>query len=608
MRSNAVALREYDFRRPTFPLNARVVLPGKLLMDAAKSEIYDHHSEYAESEITADHAKTQLEQYRADAKVVTGKSNARRFAAGHRFSLDEHPQAAFDGEYVITKVTHRGLIPEINGLRTRTARTYENDFECVPATVPFRPRRPKHDLQQVVETAVVVGDGADDITTDVYGRIKVRFPWDCEDKNSCWIRVAQTWAGATFGFQFIPRVGMEVLVTFIGGDEDRPVVIGCLYNQTHPTPFPLPTSKTRSGIRTRSSPKGDGSNELIFEDAAEQEAIILKAERDLREQVNNDHMLRIGHEQHVHIAGGQHETIAKERYDNVGGDEVRLVGGRQSCRVNGNQEQTVLGRRSDHVDGASMTYVNGWSCVNKAAENVIVDGQSTKRVGTNDKPASMATMVYGTSHLDATKTITLNAEEGLKLVCGDTVLTLSKDELKIESKSIVMKASGSVTMKGDGPSITLDKKAQVMANEVNVYSKAGALHMDDQQIKIAAPNVSMSCDPDEPVRPKDVPASAPTRKFKWKMIDADLTAYKNKTYTLVTQGFKVKGTTDGDGVIEQDIPADAVSVQLTLWPESFPQGKTRRYIVAVGDSAGERYGVRGTAPPEEPGLLSGRRG
>src|SRR5262249_44782585 len=148
--------------------------------------------------------------------------------------------------------------------------------------------------RQVAETAVVVGPepgaaltpelaSARNIYTDAHGRIKVQFHWDLEgrrdDKSSCWLRVSQPWAGAGWGAQFMPRIGMEVVVTYLGGDLDRPLVTGCVYNATHTPPFALPENATRSGLRTQSVPSGHGANELWFEDGDGREQVYLHAQR-----------------------------------------------------------------------------------------------------------------------------------------------------------------------------------------------------------------------------------------------------------------------------------------------------------------------------------------
>jgi type VI secretion system secreted protein VgrG len=162
---------------------------------------------------------------------------------------------------------------------------------------------------QVSLTALVVGPPGEDIYVDAIGQIKVQFHWDrdgvYDDRSSCWIRTMHAWGGAGWGAQFIPRVGMEVVVVFEGGDTDKPMVLGCLYNGTHPPPFLLPGDKTRSGWRTQSTPGGGGSNELSFEDAASNEQIYVHAQRDLNEAVERNHTLLIRNDEFIRVLGSR---------------------------------------------------------------------------------------------------------------------------------------------------------------------------------------------------------------------------------------------------------------------------------------------------------------
>jgi hypothetical protein len=201
-------------------------------------------------------------------------------------------------------------------------------------------------MQQVSETAVVVGPAGEEIYTDAHGRIKVQFHWDREgrhdDHSSCWMRVVQPWAGSNWGVQFIPRIGMEVVVTFSGGDTDAPLVTGAVYNATHPPPFALPEHKTQSGLRSRSSPGGSGSNELRFEDAAGAEEIFVHAQKDLREVVRNDHALAVGRDEAVQITGNRSTLIE--------GNHVRVIKGSEVATIEGNMVLHVVGKQHIKVD------------------------------------------------------------------------------------------------------------------------------------------------------------------------------------------------------------------------------------------------------------------
>ena len=173
------------------------------------------------------------------------------------------------GDYAVTRVRHEGHVPGHEADRDR--RVYQNAFSCVRADVAFRPSPPEPVARQVLESAVVVGPEEGTVYTDTFGRVRVQFHWDLDgsfdEHSTTWLRVVQGWAGPSFGWQFIPRVGMEVMVSFLGGDPDCPVVLGAIHNGVNPHPFRVPDEATRSGLRTRASPGGGGFNELSFDDA-----------------------------------------------------------------------------------------------------------------------------------------------------------------------------------------------------------------------------------------------------------------------------------------------------------------------------------------------------
>ena len=263
--SGAVLQRDYDFRRPLLDLRAEAkpsssappvgAAGPETLPVEAELRVYDHHGQDDHPDVDAGTARVRLSQLRRRAVVARGASACRRLVPGFRFDLVDHEIDALDGGYVVVQVEHEGRAAEVAGSGKRV---YENTFACAPADVPLRPRRPRRALQQVTETALVVGPEGEEVYTDALGRVKVQFHWDLDGKrdehSSCWVRVSQAWAGSGWGFQFIPRVGMEVLVTFVGGDQDRPVVTGCVYNAANALPFPVHTQAERSGIRTQSTP------------------------------------------------------------------------------------------------------------------------------------------------------------------------------------------------------------------------------------------------------------------------------------------------------------------------------------------------------------------
>ena len=603
LRAQSVALRDYDYQRPLLDLAASIELDehasvlareGAGLLAAAPAavpgnlEMYEHHGDYGETDVSNDQADIQLEQHRARAMLARGKSSCRRLAAGHRFRLEGSPQSGVDGEYAVVRLRHEGSEAVMGGGRGGAAgeRRYQNRFECVPASIAYRPARPARDLSQVLESAVVTGPAGQEIFADKLGRIKVQFHWDREgaenEHSSCWMRVMQPWAGTSWGFQFIPRIGMEVLVSFLGGDEDRPVVMGSVYNATHPPAFPLPLSQTQSGIRTQTV-GGQGSNEFSFEDAAGGELVLLKAQRDLQEQALRDHGVRVGADQTVQVAGSQSVQVGGERHDSVGGVETRSIGENQLLTVGGDLQQTIAGRKTETIARSMTTRVHGASMHNGGNHTETVEGYSSVSVGSEERETGRSVMVYGNESHDATRSLTLRAETRLFFECGDSSILLTPEMVRIDAKKIVVKATEKLTLLGDGPGIELAEDADILADKITLFSKGGSIELDSEAAHVDGPLVKLNCGAGEEPEIEDEVVKPKTKRFQWRCLDADLQPYKSKTYRLITQGFKHKGTTDGDGVIEKEIPRDAFSAQLTLWIDDFPQGERLSYTIRLGD-------------------------
>jgi len=322
VRPTVVALHDRDWQRPALDLSARASANG------AAIEVYEHPGRYADPGEGQVLSRVRLEEQRARAETASGTSDARQLAPGRTFELEDHPVAAFDGRYLVLSVRHQGWQPQIltdsNGAPEDGVERplYRNEFACLRKAVPYRPeRRTPRPVISGPQTAVVVGPADEEIHTDRHGRVKVQFHWDREgkrdDRSSCWIRVSQAWAGPGFGALYLPRVGHEVVVEFLEGDPDRPLVVGSVYNGENPPPIPLPAEKTRSTLRSASSPGSDGANELRFEDAKEAEEVYLHAQRNLSIEVENDKTQRVG--------GNETLTVEKDRSREVRGNQTLQV-------------------------------------------------------------------------------------------------------------------------------------------------------------------------------------------------------------------------------------------------------------------------------------------
>ncbi|RXU68362.1 type VI secretion system tip protein VgrG, partial [Pseudomonas protegens] len=253
---------------------------------------------------------------------------------------------------------------------------YRNRFLATPWEVFFRPAL-DHPKPRVLgsQTAVVTGPPGEEIHTDPYGRVKVQFHWDREgqgdDQTSCWLRVASSWAGDRYGALAIPRIGMEVLVDFLEGDPDQPLISGCLYHQEHPAPYELPANKTRSTFKTLSSPGGGGFNEVRLEDRKGAEHIFVHAQRDWDENIRHDQKIRVGHERHDTVEGNSYSELKAEEHRTIHGERKTEI--RADDHLNVAQDQHIkLGTAQLLQAGREIHLQAGQKLVIEAASELTV--------------------------------------------------------------------------------------------------------------------------------------------------------------------------------------------------------------------------------------------
>ncbi len=254
-----LSLSDFNFKKPSLSL-----LVSSQASEGADHEIYDYPGEYDVPGDGTALSKVRLEELQALRKIGDGQSTSMRLTPGFTFSMGEHPRDELNIKYLVTKVQHRASQVAGEGHGMEGNEGYQNTFQCIPAEVPYRPARktPRPTIKGV-QTAIVTGPGGEEIHTDEHGRVKVHFHWDRngtkDDKSSCWIRVSQLWAGAGWGAMWIPRIGHEVVVDFIEGDPDRPLIVGRVYHGANVPPYALPGEKTKSTIKSNSSPAAAAS-------------------------------------------------------------------------------------------------------------------------------------------------------------------------------------------------------------------------------------------------------------------------------------------------------------------------------------------------------------
>jgi len=347
-RSTGVAQRDYDFENPTRPLEH--ISRGEQLPDL---EDYAFAARCIDQQQGKQRARRALERHRCTFRQAHGLSDIPALSSGNLLTLTEHPHADWNTLWLLTEISHEGRQPQVLEELATSSNTadsfqqgYRNSFRALPADTPFRPAlaHPKPCIDGS-QTAVVTGPPGEEIHCDAHGRVKVQFHWDRAathgDASSSWLRVASAWAGNGHGALSIPRVGMEVLVSFLEGDPDQPLITGCLYHARNRPPYELPAHKTRSVFKSLSSPGGGGFNELRIEDRKGQEQIYLRAQRDWQQVVEHDQVIQVGHERHDSVAANsyrelkadEHRTTRADRKTEIRADDHLNIGQSRHVRL-----------------------------------------------------------------------------------------------------------------------------------------------------------------------------------------------------------------------------------------------------------------------------------
>jgi type VI secretion system secreted protein VgrG len=407
---------DYNFETPSTDLLATA--SGA---DTSRS-IYEFPGEYSSAGDGETVTSLRLDAMQAPGKILKGSSTCRAFRAGAKFTLANHYRSDVNAAYVLTSVT-----------QTADQEQYSNSFAAFPVATVFHPPRvtPKPKVYGS-QTALVVGKSGEEIWTDQYGRIKVKFYWDQsspqDETSSCWIRVMQGWAGKAWGSIFVPRIGQEVVVSFMEGNPDRPLVTGCVYNAQQTTPYTLPDEQTKSTIKTNSSKGGSGFNELRFEDKAGSEEIFMQAQKDMNVTVLNNLTTT--------VTNARSTTVSKK-------DDTLVVDqGNRSISVNtGNETHSVKGKRD-------LTITGNESHTNSADFTQNVSGNFTLKVSGN---------------------ISIQASGSVSIQSGTS--------LDVQAGTALTNKSGTSLTNQSGTSLT-NKAGTSMDNEANVSitSKANASH------------------------------------------------------------------------------------------------------------------------------------
>ena len=453
------ALNDFDFEKPKTDLRVSSIKMRSHQQDSF--EVYDYPGEYAETDDGQSYVRTRLEALQSQYEVVNGSGNVAGLLTGCLFNLTDYGREDQNREYLVVASNYE-LGPQDYESKVSDASTgFHFSFKAIDSQESFRPARttPKP-VVQGPQTAIVVGPKDEELHTDEYGRVKVKFHWDrysnADENSSCWVRVAQVWAGKRWGGMWIPRIGQEVIVEFLEGDPDRPIITGRVYNAECMPPYELPTNATISGVKSNSSKGGGGFNELRFEDKKDEEQIFINAQKNLDMRVKNDRFETIGHDRSLviendkkeHVKNERHEKVDNHHKESIGADrnlkvtgkEAKEVGDSLSLKVGGDVIEEFGAKHSEQV--SSDYYLKATNIVIEATTNVTVKvGQSYIAIesggikigttGTIELEATSTLSAKGTAGVTVESPATTEVKGSMTTVSGDGVLTLEGGLVKI---------------------------------------------------------------------------------------------------------------------------------------------------------------------------------
>ena len=526
----AFALNDFDFEKPRASASGSLKVKSLQKREHALAdyEIYDYPGEYTESGDGESYAKTWLEALQTQHEQTRGSGDARGLAVGGLFKLTEYPREDQNREYLITSANYSfGVESYESG--GGSGINFNCNFQTIPSKQPYRAARitPKP-MVQGPQTAIVVGKSGEEIWTDKYGRVKVQFHWDrygkADENSSCWVRVSHPWAGKNFGAIAIPRMGQEVIVDFLEGDPDQPIVSGRVYNADQMPPWDLPGNMTQTGILTRSSKGGAyaNANAIRFEDKKGAEQLWIHAEKNQDIEVENDETHWVGHDRKktidndetTHVKHNRTETVDNNETITIGVDRTEKVGSNEKIGIGANRTETVgsnetitIGSNRTEKVGSNETISIGSNRTISvgASETASVALQRTHSVGVNETISvgaaqeitvgamqaitvgAMQAITVGanqTVNVGAAQSISVGAARDVKVgaaqsvdvaanasmkvgadesraVTGGRSTTVGKDDALKITNNLVIDAGDSVTIKTGSASITMKKDGTI---------------------------------------------------------------------------------------------------------------------------------------------------
>jgi type VI secretion system secreted protein VgrG len=506
---------DYDLERPSVELKASKTLPRKY--KPSDYEVYDWPGEYVEKPHGEQYAAVRIDELGSQFEIARATTNSRALTVGSLLNLEDHPRPDQNREYLVLGAAYEMTFGDYEALPEQTGSSYKCSFLAMPSGQQFRPQRqtPKPFVQGP-QTAVVVGPAGEEIYTDKYGRVKVQFHWDRrgkkDDKSSCWIRVSHPWAGKNWGGISNPRIGQEVIVDFLEGDPDQPIITGRVYNAEQMPPYDLPANQTQSGMKSRSS-KGGGPanfNEIRMEDKMGSEQLFIHAEKNQDIEVENDETHWVGrdrtktidHDEITLVKHDRTETVDNDETITIHGNRTELVDKNETLAVKGNRRERIYLDHQEKIDGnmevdikrnLTETVVMNYSETVGIAMELTVGGlmamtvgaaltevvglQKTETIGRSksetigaDKSVEIAKNLTESVGKDQKTTVTENLTENIGGQHKETV----KKEYVLQAKKIQLVADDEITIKTGSAEILMKKNGDITIKGGKVNVKASS--------------------------------------------------------------------------------------------------------------------------------------
>ncbi len=444
-RTGVWTLNDYNFKEPSKVLLEEIKSQSKFA-NAGKFEHYEYPGLY-DTTAGKDLVRIRMDAEEAPMDTIKAASDCSSFYAGGKFKLTKHENRDEQGEYIITIIHHSASDSSYYSGKEGQSE-YRNDFTCIPAEVHYRPlQEHTKPIMRGPQTAVVTGPSGEEIYIDEHGRIKVQFMWDREgnkDENTtCYLRVVQSWAGNGWGTSFIPRIGHEVIVDFLDGNPDRPLVTGSVYNGANKPVYP---SKTQSGIKTRSTKDGTTANfnELRFEDKKGSEQVYIHAEKNMDTKVENNETLTVDKDRTKTVTENESSSIGMNRDKSVGENQSESIGKNKTIDV-GDDHTESIGKNVTLTIGKDNTVDVGGDHTESIAKNMTITISKDLTESVDGKYAESVTKEYGLK----AKKISLQADDEIMLKTGSASITMKKNgDITIKGNNINVKGSGNVVIKG----------------------------------------------------------------------------------------------------------------------------------------------------------------